>query len=112
MEASWILKHVGNQYLDNTQSNDRLLKKYTVNNLLFTYKLNFKNVKDAKITLLVNNIFDTEYINRAWVYRFISEKWNPLDSDPYINEDSDGYNMIGNFPQAKRNYMLGVTLGF
>ena len=24
----------------------------------------------------------------------------------------EGYNMAGYFPQAKRNYLLGVTLGF
>ena len=35
-----------------------------------------------------------------------------LSYDPYINADSDGYNMIGYFPQASRNYLLGITLGF
>ena len=70
-------------------------------------------MKDARITLLVNNIFDQEYTNRAWIYRFVSEGWDPRgDSNPYTQADSDGYNMTGYFPQATRNYMLGVTLGF
>ena len=113
LEASWILKHIGNQYIDNSQSEDRMLKKYTVNNLLFSYDVKPKNMKSAKITLLINNVLDTEYTNRAWVYRFVSETWDPREGgDPYINQDIDGYNMIGYFPQATRNYMLGVTLRF
>ena len=113
LEASWILKHIGNQYIDNSQSKDRMLEKYTVNNLLFSYDVKLKNVKSAKITLLINNVLDTEYTNRAWVYRFVSEGWDPREGgDPYINQDVDGYNMIGYFPQATRNYMLGVTLRF
>ncbi len=113
LEASWVLKHIGKQYIDNSQSEDRMLEKYTLNNLLFSYDVKLKNVKSAKITLLINNILDTEYTNRAWVYRFVSESWDPIEGgDPYINQDTDGYNMIGYFPQATRNYMLGVTLRF
>ena len=111
LEATWILKHIGNQYIDNSQSEDRMLEKYTVNNLLFSYDVKLKNMKSAKITLLINNILDTEYANRAWGYRFVSESWDPREGgDPYINQDTDGYNMIGYFPQATRNYMLGITL--
>jgi len=113
LQASWIVKHIGNQFMDNSQSEDRMLEKYTVNNLLLSYVVKLKNVKSAKITLLVNNFLNTEYVNRAWVYRFNTEQSEEdLSYDPYINIDSDGYNMIGYFPQASRNYLLGVTLGF
>ena len=111
LNASWIFKHIGKQYIDNSESADRMLDAYSVNNLLFSYSLKFKNVKNAKISLKVNNLLNNSYSNRAWVYRFISEGWNPVGSDPYVNADSDGYNMIGYFPQATRNYMLGITLG-
>lgn len=113
LQASWIVKHIGDQFMDNSQSRDRMLEKYTVNNLLITYDVKLKNVKNAKITLLVNNFLNTEYENRAWVYRFNTEQSaENLSYDPYINADSDGYNMIGYFPQASRNYLLGITLGF
>ena len=59
---------------------------------------------------MINNIFNKKYVDRAWVYRFTSDSWNPLGSDPYINQDADGYNMIGNFPQSTTNYLLGLTL--
>ena len=113
LQASWIIKHIGNQYIDNSQSIDRMLEKYTLNNILFSYDIKLRDIKSAKITLLVNNILNKEYINRAWIYRFSSEGWDPTageDSDPYINKDSNGYNMIGYFPQATRNYLLGLTL--
>ena len=113
LQASWILKHIGDQFLDNSQSEDRMLEKYNVNNLRISYDVKLKNAKSAKITLMVNNFLNTEYANRAWVYRFNTEQSaENLSYDPYINADSDGYNMIGYFPQASRNYLLGVTLGF
>ncbi|MDC0201778.1 TonB-dependent receptor [Flavobacteriales bacterium] len=111
LNASWIFKYIGKQYVDNSESADRMLDAYSINNLLFSYSLKFKNVKDAKISFQVNNLLNNSYSNRAWVYRFISEEWNPVGSDPYTNADTDGYNMIGYFPQATRNYMLGITLG-
>ena len=113
LQASWIIKHIGDQYIDNSQSLDRMLEKYTLNNILFSYDIELRDIKSAKITLLVNNILNKEYINRAWIYRFSSAGWDPTldeDSDPYINKDSDGFNMIGYFPQATRNYLLGLTL--
>ena len=113
LQASWIVKHIGNQFMDNSQSEDRMLDKYTINNLLLSYDVKLNNVKSAKITLLVNNFLNTEYTNRAWIYRFNTEQSEEdLSYDPYINKDSDGYNMIGYFPQACRNYLLGLTLGF
>lgn len=111
LNTSWVFKHIGKQYIDNSESVERMLDAYSVNNLLFSYSLKFKNIKDAKISLQVNNLLNNSYSNRAWVYRFISEGWNPVGSDPYTNADTDGYNMIGYFPQANRNYMLGITLG-
>ncbi|MBT5354577.1 MAG: TonB-dependent receptor [Flavobacteriales bacterium] len=111
LNTSWVFKHIGKQYIDNSESTDRMLDAYSVSGLLFSYSLKFKNIKDAKISLQVNNLLNNSYSNRAWVYRFISEGWNPVGSDPYTNADTDGYNMIGYFPQATRNYMLGITLG-
>jgi len=108
-----ISKYVGKQFIDNTSSEDRKLDDYLVNNLRLTYNLKLKNVKEAKLTLMVNNVLDNQYSNRAWIYRFVSQGWDPRgESNPYTNSDSDGYNMIGHFPQAGRNFLLGLTLDF
>ena len=48
-----------------------------------------------------------------WLYRFISEGYDPRDDDHYVTKDSDTrYNMAGYFPEATRNYLVGLTLGF
>ena len=112
-ELDFISKFVGKQYIDNTSSKDRMLNDYLVNNIRFTYFWNSKIFKSAKFTFQVNNIFDLQYVSNAWIYRFISENWDPRDSDPYVNADSQrGYNMAGYFPEATRNYLAGLTIEF
>lgn len=109
----FISKYVGEQYIDNTSSKNRMLDDYLLNHLRFVYDWENKMFKTAKITLQVNNLLNNEYVNNAWVYRFISDTWDPTSSDAYVNKDSvKGYNMAGYFPQATRNYLIGVTLGF
>jgi|TARA_B100001964_G_scaffold46568_1_gene51983 iron complex outermembrane receptor protein len=108
-----ISKYVGEQFIDNTSSKDRMLDDYLVNNLRIAYKWNSKIFKTVKLTLQVNNLLNNEYVSNAWVYRFISDGWDPRGSDPYVNTDSErGYNMAAYFPEATRNYLLGLTLGF
>ena len=108
----FISKYVGEQFIDNTSSNNRMLDDYLINHLRIIYNWKNKLFKQAKITLQINNLFDNEYVNNAWVYRFISDGYDPRSDDPYVNTDSErGYNMAGYFPQATRNYMLGITLG-
>ena len=110
---NFISKYVGEQYIDNTSSKNRMLDDYLVNHLRFVYDWENKIFKTAKISLQVNNLLNNEYVNNAWVYRFISDTWDPTASDPYVNQDSvKGYNMAGYFPQATRNYLIGITLGF
>lgn len=109
----FISKYVGKQFIDNSSSEDRILNDYVVNNLRLSYEWNSKVFKTAKITFLINNILSNEYVSNAWVYRFVSDYWDPRGSDPYVNSDSErGYNMAGYFPQATRNYLFGVQLGF
>ena len=109
----FISKYVGEQFIDNTSSEDRMLEDYLVSNLRFSYIFNSKIFKTAKLTLQVNNLLNNEYVSNAWVYRFISNGWDPRDSDHYVNLDSEtGYNMAGYFPEATRNYLLALTLGF
>ena len=70
-------------------------------------------IKTLKKLPSLNNLLNNKYVSNAWVYRFISDGWDPREADPYINSDSErGYNMAGDFPQATRNYLLELTLGF
>ena len=108
-----ISKYVGKQYIDNTSSEYRMLEDYLVNNLRLSFNWKNKVFKKTEITLQINNLLNNEYVSNAWVYRFISDSWDPRESDPYVNADGErGYNMAGYFPEATRNYLLALTLGF
>ena len=90
-----------------------MLNDYLISNLQVDYHFNNYLFKDAKISFLINNLFDIEYISNAWIYRYITNTFDPRESDDYTSLASDGiYDMAGYFPQAKRNYLLGLTLGF
>lgn len=91
-------KFVSKQYIDNTQSSDRQLDPYFVNNLLVSYTLNPGFCKEIGFSLMINNIFNTEYESNAWVYRYQYE--NSLHK-------LDGY-----FPQAEINFMAGINVKF
>lgn len=93
---SLISKFVGKQYIDNTQSSDRRLDSYFVNNLLVSYSLSPWFCKEIAFSLMINNIFNTQYESNAWVYRYQYEN---------SFQKLDGY-----FPQAGANLMAGITV--
>ena len=113
INIDFISKYVGEQFIDNTSTDQRKLDDYLVNNLRLAYEWDSNIFKTAKLTLLVNNLLDNEYVSNAWVYRFISDSYDPREYDHYVNADTErGYNMAAYFPEATRNYILGLTLGF
>jgi iron complex outermembrane receptor protein len=113
ISIDFISKYIGEQFIDNTSSDDRKLDDYLVSNLRLAYDWESKIFKTAKLTLQVNNLLDNEYVSNAWVYRFVSDGYDPREYDHYVNADSErGYNMAAYFPEATRNYLLGLTLGF
>lgn len=97
-QVSLISKYVGKQYIDNSQSTDRMLDAYFVNNLLVSWRFQPAFCREIKLSAMINNLLNTEYETNAWVYRY-----------QYENELSklDGY-----FPQAGISVMAGVTVKF
>jgi len=98
LNINLISKFVSRQYIDNTQSSDRQLDPYFVNNLLVSYALNPNFVKEIGFSLMINNLFSEKYESNAWVYRYSSG-----DSMQKL----DGY-----FPQAGINFMAGISVKF
>ena len=112
MKLELLTKYVGKQFIDNTSSNDRALDEYMVNTLRLSYDLKTNLFKTAKIILQINNLLDTEYVSNAWVYRFVSDNYDPRGDDPYVNSDTvRGYNMAAYFPEAQRNFLVSLKLG-
>jgi len=96
-------KHVGKQFLDNTSSDFKSLDSYTVNNFNASLKINPSWIDQITINLLVNNIFDTEYVSNGYTYSYYYRAVG--SNSPAITEKFY-------YPQATRNFLLGMTLKF
>ena len=98
--AALIGKYVGEQYLSNTDTEASKLDSYFVTDFNFTYTLPVNNVFDSIVfTGMVNNLFDLKYVDRGYTYL---DTW----SGPTATE------IQGYYPQATRNFLLGMTLMF
>ena len=112
LNIQFISKYVGEQFIDNTSSDDRKLDSYLTHNKRIIYDLNSKIFETFRITLQLNNILNKNYTNNAWVYRFITSSFDPTQTDPYINKNKEGsFDMAGYFPQAGRNFLIGISIG-
>ena len=87
----WLQKHVGPQYLDNSESSISRLSGYSVNDLNVAYEIKPKSIfKSIAFTGLLNNFMNKNYVSNGYMY----------GADPYY------------FPQARINFLLGMTLKF
>lgn len=89
--------YVSRQYLDNTSNKYRSIDPYCVNNIMLNYEWKQPIFRSLTFSLSLNNILSEEYESNGWVYRYV------YDDVEYLQ---DGY-----FPQAKFNFMFGVTIG-
>ncbi len=89
-QASLLTKYVGEQYLDNTQSKELMIENYFINDLKFNCSFTLKGIKAIDVSLLVNNVFDVEYVSNGYSYF----------GTPYY------------YPQAGTNFMAMLTLKF
>ena len=115
LELAFITKYVGEQFIDNTSSMYSKLDDYLVNDLRMSYSIKNKLFKEIVISTWVRNLFNQHYISNAWIYRFISNGYNPVEDDIYANAEGEGtgrYNQIGAFNQAGINLFVGLTLKF
>lgn len=90
MEAVWLSKYVGTQYLDNTESASVRLSDYWINDLRLTYEIPLKGFKSIGWSVLINNVLDVMYSSNGYSYSGV----------PYY------------FPQAGRNFMTMITIKF
>lgn len=95
-------KFVGNQYMSNTESNISKLSSYSTSdlNILYTIK-NSAYFSEIIVTAMINNIFNKEYVSNGYYYTY-DDTW----SDPNLITTIEG---TGYYPQAKRNFLLGLT---
>ncbi len=96
--ASFNSHFVGRQYIDNTSARDRSIDPYFVNSLQVGYTFMPRFMKEIRVDVTVNNLFNEQYETNAWVYSAI------VDGKRY---KEDGY-----FTQAGTHAMARVTFKF
>lgn len=99
LSIALISKYVGEQFIDNTQSNDRMLEAYFVHDLRINYSVKFRSGLD-KITVFgsIYNITNELYSANAWSYRY--------------STGGEFEQLMGFYPQATRNFLIGLNLKF
>lgn len=97
LKCVWMSQRVGTQYLDNTSNENRKLDAYWVNDLRFEYQLHRGNDLNVRFNALVNNVLDARYSSNGYTFSYMA-----------------GSRVTENFfyPQAGRNFLVGVTFGF
>jgi iron complex outermembrane recepter protein len=93
------VKHVGQQFLDNTGSSEKAIKPYTVGDLRVSYTYNKGWMKKAHFYVQINNVFNTKYVSNGYSVNY------------YLGgpqKYSDNYFLV----QAPAHFILGTTLTF
>jgi len=95
LQLSFLSKYVGEQFMSNTEAELSKLDAYFVHDFNIVYTLNTNKVFDRIVfTGLVNNVFDQEFISNGYYYA------------------GEGFEGAGFYPQATRNYLVGLSLFF
>lgn len=108
LQLSLLSKYVGEQFLSNLSSaistND-VLESYLTSDINIVYTITPNKIFDSiTLTALINNIFDTEYVDRGYYYTY--------DDDFSVPGTVTTVDGAGYYPQATRNFLIGATLRF
>ena len=97
LELNFISKYVGDQYLDNTQNENRKIDAYFVSDFRIAYSIENAVFRRIEISLLVNNVFNELYSSNGYTYSYI-----------YGQEITENFY----YPQAGTNFLAGLKLQF
>jgi iron complex outermembrane receptor protein len=98
IELNVMGKYVSDQYLDNTQNENRKLDAFFVQNARVIYTYNNKWLKELSIIAQVNNLFYKKYQPNGYSFSYIYG--GAQTTENYY------------FPMAGRNFMVGVNVKF
>jgi iron complex outermembrane receptor protein len=107
-QLSFLSKYVSDQFMSNFNSEistSDVLENYFTSDLNIVYMLETTKIfKSITFTALVNNLFNAEYVDRGYYFTYDDDFSNP---GTVTTVDGAGY-----YPQATRNFLIGVTLTF
>ena len=96
LEISLPAKWVGNSYLDNTQSTQKMIRNYYLQQLRIMYTPKIKAAGEITLAFFLNNLFNKQYEATGYTYGYYS-------GGSLVNE-----NFL--FPQAGRNFMISLNI--
>jgi len=100
-----LTKYVGDQYMGNIDSEASKLEAYTVSDLNVNYCILPKSLfKEINISLLLNNLLGTKYVSNGYFYTF--------DDDYSVPGAVTTIEGTGYYPQARFNFLAGISLRF
>ncbi|QHI37160.1 TonB-dependent receptor SusC [Kordia antarctica] len=104
-QVSLLSKYVGEQYMGNIDSDVSKLDSYFINDLNLTYQIKLNTIFES-ITFsgLINNIFGVEYVSNGYFFTY--------DDDFSVPGTTTTVEGAGFYPQATRNFLVGMTLKF
>jgi iron complex outermembrane receptor protein len=98
LELALLTKYVGKQYLDNTSTETRKLDAYLTNDIRLSWTIKPSWANEIAFNLLVNNVLNEKYESNGYTYGYI-------DGGALTQENFY-------FPQAGRNFLIGVNFRF
>ncbi len=96
LEISLPAKFVGNSYLDNTQSDQRRITNYYLQQVRIIYSPKLKSKTAVDFAFYLNNVFNKKYESTGYTYGYYS-------GGTLVNE-----NFL--FPQAGTNFIFSVNI--
>ena len=105
LDLSLNTKYISDQYMSNINSSMSKLDSFTIVDLNVFYQFSIPDLIDnISVSLLVNNLFNKLYVNHGYHYTYDDTWTNP--------DQAVTYEGVGYYPQATRNYLLGITFKF
>jgi iron complex outermembrane receptor protein len=87
-------KYVGRQFLDNTGSMERSIPDYFISDLNLKFKPQLGKRFQITLQAWVQNLFNKLYVSNGYTYSYL---YNARISEVFL------------YPQATRNFMMGIT---
>jgi iron complex outermembrane receptor protein len=97
--VTWLSKWVGRQFLDNTGDISRSLNPYKFSEMTVNYTHKFRGGTSLALKAQCINLFSTRYVSNGYTYG-------------YMYGSRDITQEVFVFPQAPRNFLVGLTWRF
>ena len=99
-QLALLSKYVGKQYMGNIDAKGSILDAYSQTDFNAQYEIETNSfIKRLTLSLLVNNIFNAEYVSNGYFFTY-DDNWTSPGQTTTI--EGAGY-----YPQAGTNFLLG-----